>query len=383
MKTVINKENSVKQSNNLVISKYTFTVLEQRILYAVCSQMPRNTDDFVSVRMSVSELANFCGITSANKYTAIKQISNKLMRRIVTIPTSDGGEYTSHWLQSRRYYPDDSTIEFKLDSDLKKEFLNLRKAYLDIPATTLMSFKKAYSARMYLILKRILESSKQNKYEFEYKLSFFREKFELGKTYDKISNLKNGVLKPALDEINEKSDIHVDYEYIKSGKICSKIKFIVSMKEIAEKNNQKAISTLRPEKVMTDVEQKMYERLINVKWDIQSDVAKELIKKYDLTRIEENLKYVDKKRATLLNPGGILIDSIEIDRAGDQRKREADTKAANEREKKQNEEKYKLFLKEQECSDKIQDSAETNDNPEKQQDLKKQFAALKVKLKQK
>lgn len=226
----IDKECTVKQSNNLAISKYTLTTLEQRILFAICSQMPRNTDDFVSVRMSVSELADFCGISSKNRYTAIRQISDKLMRRIVTIPTSDGGEYTSHWLQSRRYYPKDSSIEFKLDSDLKREFLKLRKAYLDIPAIMLMSFKRSYSSRIYLILRRMLESSGAKSCSFDYRLSFFREKFELGKTYDKLSNLQNGVLEPALAEINAKSDISVQHEYTKSGRTYTKIKFTVSLK---------------------------------------------------------------------------------------------------------------------------------------------------------
>lgn len=350
----IDKECSVKQSNNLAISKYTLTTLEQRILFAICSQMPRNTDDFVSVRMSVSELADFCGISSKNKYSSIKQISDKLMRRIVTIPTSDGGEYTSHWLQSRRYYPKDSSIEFKLDSDLKKEFLRLREAYLDIPAIMLMSFKRFYSARIYLILRRMLESSGAKSCSFEYRLSFFREKFELGKTYDKLSNLQNGVLEPALAEINAKSDLSVAHEYVKQGRSYTKIKFEVALKaekcekvtptisappsppeqvteplrasekEIEDLGQTKLFTTpSEPPETETDEEKRsresffkhevLFAKLSPYFW---TDRAEELIRKYGAERVEANLKYAEEHKAKKRNMAGWITSCIEQGHAG-------------------------------------------------------------------
>lgn len=371
----IDKECSVKQSNNLAISKYTLTTLEQRILFAICSQMPRNTDDFVSVRMSVSELADFCGISSKNKYSSIKQISDKLMRRIVTIPTSDGGEYTSHWLQSRRYYPKDSSIEFKLDSDLKKEFLRLREAYLDIPAIMLMSFKRFYSARIYLILRRMLESSGAKSCSFEYRLSFFREKFELGKTYDKLSNLQNGVLEPALAEINAKSDLSVAHEYVKQGRSYTKIKFTVALKGKTDKKVLPAPEALEPHTEPSEPIEKALEDLGQTKlfampssqppapsaphheqdqddekkkrqlfWDNEilfsklsryflNEQIEELIIKYGAERVSSNYDYAERNKSGKRNMAGWIVSCIDCDHAAAERAINALNKQQAERER--------------------------------------------------
>lgn len=372
----IDKECTVKQSNNLAISKYTLTTLEQRILFAICSQMPRNTDDFVSVRMSVSDLADFCGITSSNKYSAVRQLSDKLMRRIVTIPTADGGEYTSHWLQSRRYYPKDSSIEFKLDSDLKREFLRLREAYLDIPAIMLMSFKKSYSARIYLILKRMLESSGAKSCNFEYRLSFIRDKFELGKTYDKLSNLKNGVIEPALAEINAKSDIEVQHEYIKQGRTYTKIKFNVALKgnkkalpvsdasQSVPEAPQKAIKQQATPSPSPTPEQEL-ERLGQTKlfaaampsasseaekkkrqlfFDneilfsklsryLLNEKIEDLIIKYGAERVESNLDYAEHNKEGKRNMAGWIVSCIDCDHAAAERAIYALNKQQAERER--------------------------------------------------
>ena len=146
----VNKYAKVKQSNNLTIARYTLSLTEQRLMYAICSHIEKNADSFSKVRFTVSELAELCNITGKRKYEDIRSASNKLLQRLVNIPTADGGEYTTHWLQSRRYYPSDCTIEFRLDEDLRGELLQLRKAYIDTPVLVLTGFKKKYSSNLCL-----------------------------------------------------------------------------------------------------------------------------------------------------------------------------------------------------------------------------------------
>ena len=153
----VNKNATVKQSNNLTVARYTLSLLEQRLMFAICSQIDKNASDFEKIRFSVNELADLCNIKGDRKYDDIKRVSVSLMKRLVTIPTADGGEYITHWLQSQRYYPSDSSIEFKIDSDLRGELLQLKKAYVNTPVSMLVSFKKKYSSRMYLILKKMLK----------------------------------------------------------------------------------------------------------------------------------------------------------------------------------------------------------------------------------
>ncbi|WP_432648447.1 RepB family plasmid replication initiator protein [Mitsuokella sp.] len=377
----LDRTRSVKQSNNLTIARYKLTLLENRILFALCSQIKKNDDSFDRIRMSVADLADFCGIEGKNKYAKIRTISNNLMRKIVTIPTVDGGEYTTHWLQARRYYPSDCTIEFRLDDDLRGELLQLRAAYVNVPASMLISFKRAYSARLYLILKRMMDSGS---YDFEYNLDFFRDKFELGKTYEKFSNLKDGVLDPCLTELNEKSNISIEWEYIKVKRSFKKIHFLLAYKE-----QEPFTVPAQPKKIsagnfLTDDEQKILNRLMNPdRWNITEKMARQLIKDYPLSLLDANLRYAYKYRKNKTSLGGWLISCIRNDEAGREQARVAAKKAEEKRQHEKAAEaadlKHGIFADPDEAAKRVETTYEILDNAVKESNELGTYTILQVK----
>ena len=332
------KERSLKQSNNFTVSRYKLDTLEQRLMFAICSQQPRNGEHFEKIRLPISVWADAIGVTSENKYATIRALSNKLMRRLVTIPTCDGGEYTSHWIQSRRYYAEDASIEFNLDPDLKEEFLNLRRAYVDAPLNLLMSFTSSYAARLYLILRKMLKIG-----DFEYDLDFFRKQFELGKAYQRLNNLKNRVFEPALNEINVKSDINVKWDYIKEGRSYKKIHFVVSAKREIKKAIAAAPTETKNEP--TDEEKELLARLTNPKkWNITKVRAEQILKKYGVDHVRKNLLYADKYRSGKTNLGGWLVDCIRNDYAADERARKAEQERERVKKHERDESKFKPIV---------------------------------------
>lgn len=332
----IDKNATVKQSNSLTVARYTLSLTEQKLMYAICSQIERNADSFSKVRLSVNELAEICNIDGKRKYEDIRNASTKLLKRLVNIPTADGGEYTSHWLQSRRYYPSDCSIEFKIDEDLRGELLQLKKAYVDTPVSMLTGFKKKYSSRMYLILKKMLKIG-----DFEYNLDFFREKFQLADTYEKFSNIKNGVIEPSIKELNESSDLDIKHEYIKEGRFYTKIHFSIRLKEKkANKIENEDVSLFDDDKLY-DEQQKIYDRLVNRGIGVRK--AKVLVKKYELAIIERNLRYAVQQKDTSTNLPGLIITFIEQDIAGQNEKAKKEAKEREKERQKDRIQAYELF----------------------------------------
>lgn len=227
---VINKNQTIKQSNRLIEAKYKLTNREQLLIMAICSQLDENAENFSTIRIKVADFAAFCKITTADKYTEVKRIVMRLLDRKLLIQQPNGGWYATHWLQSAEYIPNESVIEYKIDERLKPELLQLKSGFLRTKVAPIMEFRRDYSIRIYFILKKMLKIR-----DFCRNLDFFRERFELGKSYNLFANLKNKVLEPALKEINEKSDISVWHEYIKEGRAYKKIHFIVELKETEKK----------------------------------------------------------------------------------------------------------------------------------------------------
>lgn len=312
------KTKSIKQSNRLVVARYRLTKYEQRLMMAICSQLDKNAESFTKVKLRAGDVADFCNFKGKDKYNQVHSTILKLMSRTLQIQKENGKWYVTHWLQSADYL-DGGYIEYCIDEKLRPELLQLKAAYLMTPAAPLMEFRRDYSARLYFILKKMLKIK-----DFDYDLDFFRDRFQLGKTYQQISNLKDRVLEPAITEINEKSDIQVKHEYIKEGRSYKKIHFNVSLK-----HPEKPLISKHPVKrvKLTDEQQAIYDRLTNKTWELTDDVARKMIKKYKLERIDNALKYAYKNRKGKHSMGGWLIDCIEKDYAGNKAKTDKENEA--------------------------------------------------------
>ena len=172
---------------------------------------------------------------------------------------------------------------------------------------------------------------------------------ELPKSYNKTVDLKNKVIKIAIDEINEKTDIHVEYEYYsEGGRAHVGVIFTFWKKEGNESapldlpEPQELPSTsaddnsfdfleygekISQEKSFTEEEQKIYDRLL--KNGVLSSAAKELVEKYPLNVIERNIKLAMNLKDTIGNMGGFIVSSIKQDYMGNT---ESEIQKAKERE---------------------------------------------------
>lgn len=324
--SVIDPNKTIKQSNRLIEAKYKLTSQEQKLVIAICSQLDKNATNFDTIRIKVADFANFCNIKSTNKYAEVRRIVMRLLDRKLLIHKADGGWYGTHWLQSAEYIPAESVIEYRIDERLKPELLQLKAAYLDTAAQPLMEFKCDYSARIYFLLKKMLKIK-----EFEYDLDFIRERFQLSKSYQIFFNLKNKVIEPAITEINEKSDIQVEHEYIKIGRSYQKIHFIVTLKKAPsdEERMEQETGQLRLTESAYESDGGIVDRL--VKRGVSASYAKKLAKQYDADRISRNLSLAVKQKDTAKNLAGLIVQFIKEDTAG------ANAKAKAEIEKKEKE----------------------------------------------
>jgi hypothetical protein len=66
--------------------------------------------------------------------------------------------------------------------------------------------------------------------QFEMSLEHIKTELVLQKSYDKLCNLKDRVIKPSLDEITANTDIELTYENVKQGRSVVGFKFIVREK---------------------------------------------------------------------------------------------------------------------------------------------------------
>lgn len=327
----------VVQSNEIVEANYRLTAAEQKVILNLIAQLDTSKEDFEVGRISAKSLSDACGFTPKNGYQQLQAVVKKLMNRSIVLQRRDGsGWYASHWVQTCDYRKvedgdgDCSYIEFEMDRRLCPHFLQLRERFLSSELRNLVQFTHIYSTRFYMIFRNRVKIG-----HMRYTFDELRKLLELSKGYKKSIDIKNKIIKVAIAEINEKSDIHVDFSYYKQG---GRTHVGVDFEFYLKQQEQPKPISKRPTKrvKLSDEQQEMYDRLTNPdRWAITDDVARKLIKNYPLEMLAANLDYAHHYRRGKHSLGGWLMSCIERDAAGQAKAR----KAAREAEAKRKREK--------------------------------------------
>lgn len=323
----------VVQSNEIVEANYRLTAAEQKVILNLIAQLDTTREDFEVGRISARSLSDACGFTPKNGYQQLQAVVKKLMNRSIVLQRRDGsGWYASHWVQTCDYRKvedgdgDCSYIEFEMDRRLCPHFLQLRERFLSSELRNLVQFTHIYSTRFYMIFRNRVKIG-----HMRYTFDELRKLLELSKGYKKSIDIKNKIIKVAIAEINEKSDIHVDFSYYKQG---GRTHVGVDFEFYLKQQEQTKPISKRPTKrgKLSDEQQEMYDRLTNPdRWAITDDVARKLIKNYPLNMLDANLDYAYRYRRGKHSLGGWLMSCIEKDAAGQAKARKAEREAAEKR----------------------------------------------------
>ncbi len=319
--TNINRDSFVRQSNEIIEANYKLTIAEQKIMLCFIANIDTTKSNFEVSKISAKSLSDACGFNPKSGYRQLQLILKKLLGRSIILQGRDGsGWYGSHWVQSCDYVQSKrgedrlSYVQYELDSRLCPHFLQLRERFLKSDLKSLVSFSHIYSVRFYMIFKNRLKIG-----HARYTFADLIKLFELPKSYEvSTTNLKNKIIKISIDEINEKSNITVEYTYYKgNGRKHIGVDFEFHVKA-GYSEVPPPISAYPSKKTDLQAEEKaMLEKLTNPdKWNVAEDIALKMLKKHPLAEIEANMRYADKYIKGKTNPAGWLIHCIENDLAG-------------------------------------------------------------------
>jgi plasmid replication initiation protein len=222
------------QHNNLVEAKYSMTLQQKRIMIWLVSQIRPDDIDFKEHVLSIRKLIEICQLSGESSYKEIRNITFSLIEkgiRIIDITDSDNKrEIQVSWLSSADYYQ--GQVKLSFSPKLKPYLLQLKEKFTSINVIDLMQFKSVHAIRIYELLKQYQDIG-------ERVLSLEEIKDCCG-VRDKLKqyiHFEKKLLLTAQREINEKSDIHFEFERIKPSRKIVGIKFIISKNKAYELRN--------------------------------------------------------------------------------------------------------------------------------------------------
>jgi plasmid replication initiation protein len=220
-----NKNDLIVKSNYIIEASYKLSLGEQRIIYMLTSMIKYNDCEFKVYKINVKDFINLIGTKSNDTYAQVLKYVEDLREKDLSIK-KEKSILKIKWLSSAEYFIDEGYIELCFDPKLKPYLLELKNAFTKLSLTQMVSFTSQYSARIYELLMQY-KKIKERTFELNH------IKLLLGIDIDEYkyySSFKQRVITTAIKEINDKSDLYVDFEEIKTGRKVTSIKFNIKSK---------------------------------------------------------------------------------------------------------------------------------------------------------
>jgi plasmid replication initiation protein len=282
---------TVRQSNTLIDASYRIaSVGEGRLIRALIAQISPSDEDFKLYRVSVVDFARLFNITGESAYEQIKKAADELTSRKIRIEKGKSWLFMN-WLSSAEYIQGSGYVELCFDKKLKPYLLQLKGYFTQYELESVVSFKSAYSIRIYELLKaEQFKAGKNGYFQRTFQYEELRESIGIEPTeYALFADFRRYVIEIAVREINTASNIAImQVDYPKTGRKITHIVFH------CEPARQTRLDVDEPPPVIEHVEQKreIPEDVRDlVAMGIDESTAYKWRKKYGVKRLTRNLAY--------------------------------------------------------------------------------------------
>jgi len=299
--------NSVKKHVAAIHIGGKLTLLQRKIYNVLLANSYDNLLEASEHDIHVHDMATMAGFDSNDT-----ELLKNAFRKLAVTPAewnvlADDGFEEEEWtvttlLSRATVRPGSGKCTYAYDPELCKKLF-----HPDIYARISLSIQRKFAKGHALALYENCVRFRGIKTTGWIPLEAWRKLFGIQETqYKEYKDFSKWVLKPAIEEVNDVSDIHITPEFRRENRRVSEIRFSIEKRPALSDAVNAQLDSLNVEPIL--------ERLTQS--GITNSVASALILKYPEGRIVRNLDYVERELrqgTAIKNVGGYTVKAIEAD----------------------------------------------------------------------
>lgn len=215
----------VVMGNDLVQkSRYNLTLLEQKLVLFMVSKIKPYDEPGSDYQFSFNEFEEVCNLNKdgGKSKRLVYSMLLDLKTKPIEIRLSEKQVLITSWFNNALFDAETDTVRIDFSKYLTPYLYDIQKLYTQFCLENVLAMKSKYSVRLYEYLKSIKNLNyKQTIPLEELKVHMGAEKYSLYKDF------RVRALEPAIDEINEYTDLDIRWEEHKTGRKVSRITFII------------------------------------------------------------------------------------------------------------------------------------------------------------
>lgn len=203
------------KSNALIEASYKLTLQEQRVLLMCIGKLnPQDENPPRTFQITANDFYQaFPDMGREHAERRLKEAVDRLWNRSIIINWKDRKE-EMRWIQGKAHYFHGEGKVGLMFSDLIMPYLTqLTQQFTAIAVKNVSALKRTYSIRLYELLMQFKKTG-----ERLISTDDLRSMLGLDDKYLKFAEMNKFVIKPAIKELNEKSDLLVTVDSVKKGR---------------------------------------------------------------------------------------------------------------------------------------------------------------------
>ncbi|EDW3742160.1 replication initiation protein [Salmonella enterica] len=214
------------KSNALIEASYKLTLQEQRFLLVCISRLKSGEtapqpDEQKTMIITASDFYEaFPDMGRQHAEAKLREAIDRLWDRSVIIRNEEKRE-EFRWIQYRaQYLKGEGKVQITFSDAIMPYLTQLKGQFTRVVVKNISSLSSTYSIRIYELLQQFRSTGDRT-----IALDDFRAMLDLDGKYQTFKSLNQLLLKPAIAELNEKSDLKVTVETVKNGRTVVALRF--------------------------------------------------------------------------------------------------------------------------------------------------------------
>nr|WP_166115325.1 replication initiation protein [Pseudoalteromonas sp. Z9A5] len=213
---------SVSKSNNLIDASYKLNAQAQKLVLACLGKVDSrpNKDVPKEISLTASEFSEMMGIDIKNAHRELYKAADSLFKSSIIL-RDDREEIELCWIQKKvKKIKGEGAVTLTWSDDVLKYICQLQSRFTTYKLKNIAHLQSSHSIRVYELLMRFNATGERFIY-----LNDFKSALGISDKYPQYKDLSKRVIKPAIEELNLRSDLIIEFETIKKGRSVVALSF--------------------------------------------------------------------------------------------------------------------------------------------------------------
>ncbi len=213
---------SVTKSNSLIDASYKLNAQAQKLVLACLGKIDSRPDKLPTkeITITASEFSELMGIDMKNAHRELYKAADSLFKCSIILK-DENEEVELYWVQKKaKKLKGEGAVTLTWSDDVLKYICQLKSRFTSYKLRNIAQLQSSHSIRLYELLMKFNATGERVIY-----LDDFKSSLGISDKYPAFKDLNKWVIKPAIEELNQRSDLTIKFDTIKRGRTVAALVF--------------------------------------------------------------------------------------------------------------------------------------------------------------